>query len=61
MIPSIMLRWSAGEFIVTELSLFCGVFRMESGFSTFMGAITEKKKKIENNELNVLAYLSLPE
>lgn len=45
MIPSIVLHWSAGEFIVGELNLFSGVLRMDSGFSTFVGAIIEKKSR----------------
>lgn len=34
MIPSITSHWSVGEFIVTELGLFCGVFGMEKNLST---------------------------
>lgn len=61
MMLSIMLHQSVGEFTVIELSLFCGIFTREKSSSRFMGAITKKKSNLENNVVNVLAHLSLPE
>lgn len=43
--PFLCITLSAGEFIVAELNLFSGILRIESGFSTFMGAISEKKSR----------------